>query len=91
MRQLIINTATTIITFLMVALLQNSSTRSDQAVQHRLNAIADGLATLMDHLADDSPARRLDDDVSELREAVGIEEYESTSKNRDTDGSPVRR
>ena len=32
--QLIINTATTIITFLMVALLQNSQTRSDQALQH---------------------------------------------------------
>ena len=38
--QLIINTATTIITFLLVALLQNSQTRSDQAVQHKLNAIA---------------------------------------------------
>ena len=32
--QLIINTVTTIITFLMVALLQNSQTRADQAVQH---------------------------------------------------------
>src|SRR4051812_25930715 len=32
--QLIINTMTTIITFLMVALLQNSQTRSDQAIQH---------------------------------------------------------
>jgi low affinity Fe/Cu permease len=41
--QLIINTVTTIITFLMVALLQNSQTRSDQALQHKLNAIADGL------------------------------------------------
>ena len=30
--QLIINTATTIITFLMVALLQNSQTRNDQAL-----------------------------------------------------------
>ena len=48
--QLIINTATTIITFLMVALLQNSQTRSDQAVQHKLNAIADGLADLMAEL-----------------------------------------
>src|SRR2546421_11905593 len=38
--QLIINTATTIITFLMVALLQNSQTREDQATQHKLNAIA---------------------------------------------------
>ena len=42
--QLIINTITTIITFLMVALLQNSQTRNDLAVQHKLNAIADGLA-----------------------------------------------
>ncbi|HEY4331288.1 MAG TPA: low affinity iron permease family protein, partial [Ilumatobacteraceae bacterium] len=32
--QLEINTTTTIITFLMVALLQNSQTRSDQALQH---------------------------------------------------------
>src|SRR5256714_4448980 len=48
--QLIINTATTIITFLMVALLQNSQTRSDQAVQHKLNAIADGLADVMAYL-----------------------------------------
>ena len=49
--QLIINTVTTIITFLMVALLQNSQTRTDQAVQHKLNAIADGLGDLMDHIA----------------------------------------
>jgi len=36
--QLEINTTTTIITFLMVALLQNASTRGDQATQHKLNA-----------------------------------------------------
>jgi low affinity Fe/Cu permease len=42
--QLQINTTTTIVTFLLVALLQNSQTRSDQATQHKLNAIADGLA-----------------------------------------------
>src|SRR6266568_56345 len=45
--QLLINTATTIVTFLLVALLQNSQTRNDQATQHKLNAIADGLAGLM--------------------------------------------
>src|SRR5690242_14030957 len=45
--QLIINTVTTIITFLMVALLQNTQTRSDEALQHKLNAIADALADLM--------------------------------------------
>jgi len=83
--QLIINTATTIITFLMVALLQNSQTRSDQAVQHKLNALADGLADLMRPLAvnagDDEDLRR---DMEELRKAVGLETHESTSNNRGT-------
>src|SRR5438046_4861795 len=50
--QLEINTTTTIITFLLVALLQNSQTRNDNATQHKLNAIADGLADMMAHLAD---------------------------------------
>src|ERR1700749_2681554 len=56
--QLIINTATTIITFLLVALLQNAQPRNDQATQHKLNAIADGLADLMAHQA----ARHEDDE-----------------------------
>src|SRR5262245_32627362 len=51
--QLIINTMTTIVTFLLVALLQNSQYRGDEATQHKLNAIADGLADLMEHLAAD--------------------------------------
>ena len=80
--QLIINTATTIITFLMVALLQNSQTRSDQAVQHKLNAIADGLADLMSHLNEKSKDDQLEQDLVELRDAVGLEEHESTSRNR---------
>ena len=80
--QLIINTATTIITFLMVALLQNSQTRSDQAVQHKLNAIADGLADLMRHTVEGGDEKELKNDMIELRDAVGLEEHESTSKNR---------
>ena len=83
--QLIINTATTIITFLMVALLQNSQTRSDQAVQHKLNALADGLADVMDHLATGSGERDLQTDMRELRAAVGLEDYESTTKNSEKD------
>ncbi len=79
--QLIINTATTIVTFLMVALLQNSQTRSDQAVQHKLNALADGLADVMDHLATGSDERDLRRDMKELRAAVGLEDYESTTRN----------
>jgi hypothetical protein len=80
--QLIINTATTIITFLMVALLQNSQTRSDQAVQHKLNALADGLADVMAHLVSGGADTDLRHDMAELRDAVGLEEKESTSHNR---------
>jgi len=79
--QLIINTLTTIVTFLMVALLQNSQTRADQAVQHKLNAIADALADLMSELTNTSDAD-LQKDLDELRDAVGLEQRESTSDNR---------
>ena len=80
--QLIINTVTTIITFLMVALLQNSQTRSDQALQHKLNAIADGLADLMAYTHTGGEGRDLEKDLAELRTAVGLESHESTSGNR---------
>ena len=79
--QLIINTATTIITFLMVALLQNSQTRNDQAVHHKLNAIADGISDIMVQLSSELPDRDLHQDMRELRAAVGLEEHESTSHN----------
>ena len=76
--QLIINTPTTIITFLLVALLQNTQKRNEQALQHKLNAVADGLADLMEHFAEDDPERRaakedLSGDIEDLRAAVGLE------------------
>ncbi len=77
--QLIINTATTIITFLLVALLQNSQTRNDQATQHKLNAIADGLADLMIRVADRYEDDDLHREVKELKLAVGLEEREGTA------------
>jgi low affinity Fe/Cu permease len=79
--QLEINTTTTIITFLMVALLQNSQTRTDQATQHKLNAIADGLADLMNHLSEQHDDDELRKDIQELRDAVGLEKRESTTHN----------
>jgi low affinity Fe/Cu permease len=79
--QLEINTTTTIITFLLVALLQNSQSREDQATQHKLNAIADGLADLMTHLSQQTNDDKLRTDIAELRAAVGLEEHESTSGN----------
>jgi uncharacterized membrane protein len=75
--QLIINTITTIVTFLLVALLQNSQTRADQAVQQKLNAIADGLADLMAAQKNGGKGTDLSDDIDELRAAVGLEERES--------------
>jgi low affinity Fe/Cu permease len=72
--QLLINTLTTIVTFLMVALLQNSQTRANQAVQDKFNAIVGGLAELMTATADKAP--NLHDEVAELRQAVGLEDRE---------------
>jgi low affinity Fe/Cu permease len=79
--QLLINTATTIVTFLLVALLQNSQTRNDQATQHKLNAIADGLADLMERFADQTDDSSLHDEIDELKSAVGLEDRESTTKS----------
>jgi uncharacterized membrane protein len=80
--QLEINTTTTIITFLLVALLQNSQTRNDNATQHKLNAIAEGLADLMAHLADQHDDEELRHDIRELRAAVGLEEHESSTQDQ---------
>lgn len=74
--QLVINTLTTIITFLLVALLQNTQTRTDAAVQQKLNAIADGLADLMNALDDGNPVLRRD--RGELLDAVGLEDRVSS-------------
>ncbi|MCV7425917.1 low affinity iron permease family protein [Mycobacterium montefiorense] len=70
--QLVINTVTTIITFLLVALLQNTQSRSDRALQHKLNAIADALWDLMGELGDEHPRLRRHRD--ELADAVGLEQ-----------------
>jgi low affinity Fe/Cu permease len=69
--QLIINTVTTIVTFLLVALLQNSQRRNDSATQQKLNALAAGVADLVTLLRDDPDAHQL---RTELRDAVGLEE-----------------
>ncbi len=79
--QLEINTTTTIITFLIVALLQNSQTRENQATQHKLNALADGVADLMEHLSDRYDDDDLMRDTQELRDAVGLESRESITHN----------
>jgi low affinity Fe/Cu permease len=69
--QLIINTITTIITFLLVALLQNTQERSDKAIQAKLNAIAEALSNSIKD-------QGLEKDAAELRAAVGLEDRESS-------------
>jgi hypothetical protein len=71
--QLVINTITTIVTFLLVALLQNTQRRSETALHHKLNAIADGLADLMEHHATGETGD-LKADLEDLRAAAGLEE-----------------
>jgi hypothetical protein len=75
--QLVINTATTIVTFLLVALLQNSARRFEESVQKKLDALADGLADLMICVGSE-PERDLSANVEDLRKAVGLGEVDST-------------
>src|SRR2546426_8055025 len=84
--QLVINTITTIITFLLVALLQNSQWRENEAANRKLNATADGLADTMESLSElmikfDIPdhCERLLAEARELRETVGLEKRISSS------------
>lgn len=74
--QLVINTSTTILTFLMVSLAANAARRSSQADQRKSNAIADALADFMEVYQQETGCD-LQNHVDELREAVGIEERES--------------
>src|SRR4051812_17380265 len=74
--QLVINTLTTIVTFLLVALLQNTQSRADRALQEKLNAIADALTDVIETVGQDRAERARD--VAELRHAVGLEDCEGS-------------
>lgn len=63
--QLLINTVTTIITFLMVFVIQNTQNRDGRAVQSKLDAQNEVLAQI---------ARHLHIDASALDEIVGLED-----------------
>lgn len=82
--QLVINTATTIVTFLLLALLQNTSKRSDVAIQSKLNAIAAGLRDTMEHMAHTPCSVDGCDfahDVERLENAVGLEREVGTKSD----------
>lgn len=81
--QLIINTGTTIVTFLLVALLQNTQARADKALQHKLNAIARAQLTILTFTICNTPraTRESLGDMAnvahELSCSIGLEDRES--------------
>jgi len=70
--QVAIHTVTSVLTLLLLALLENAARRSEEAAQEKLNLIAEALAALMDSRAVEDP--KLNDAVSKLRDAVSLEE-----------------
>lgn len=74
---LALNSPTTAITFLLVALFQNTASREAKAQQKKLNAIADAVADLIEfqaiHAETADDCDRLRVDAEELRAAVGLE------------------
>jgi low affinity Fe/Cu permease len=70
--QVAIHTVASVMTLLLLALLQNASRRAEEAAQEKMNVLAEALAALMASQAQTDP--ELDDAVRKLREAVGLEE-----------------
>ena len=64
------------VSFVLLIMLENAQRRSDQAIQRKLNALADALADFMARQEVD------DNQVEELRAAVGLEHRESTRRGR---------
>jgi low affinity Fe/Cu permease len=75
--QLVIGTITSIVTLLLVALLQNAQTRNTLAINLKLDALAEALADVMRHQSGEDSD--LHDDIRELEQAVGLESRVSTT------------
>ena len=70
--QLVINTLTSVLAFLLIALLQNSERRYDDALHRKIDTIAAELADLMERI-DERDGEELREDVERLRESVKLE------------------
>jgi low affinity Fe/Cu permease len=71
--QLVLNTVTSVMAFLLIALLQNSERRYDRALHAKVDALAAALAVVIRHEVDSE-----DDDLrqalADLESAIGLEE-----------------
>ncbi|HUR86917.1 MAG TPA: low affinity iron permease family protein [Solirubrobacteraceae bacterium] len=70
--QYVIHTIASVITLLLLALLENAARRSDEAAQEKLNVIAEALSALMESRAEEDP--ELGKAVKRLRDSVCLEE-----------------
>lgn len=69
--QTVIHTVASLLTLLLVALLENAGRRAEEAAQEKLNVVAEALAELMSSESRQDPDLR--DAADRLREAVGLE------------------
>ena len=74
--QVVIHTVASVVTLVLVALLENAGRRDARAAQEKLNTIAGALAELMESQSRHDP--ELEERANELREAVGLEERTGT-------------
>jgi low affinity Fe/Cu permease len=67
-----LHTGSSILSLMLLVLLENAGRRGEEASQEKLNVIAEALSDLMVHQSGGSA--ELDESVRRLREAVGLEE-----------------
>ena len=70
--QAALHTVTSVLSLLLLVLLENSSRRGEEAAQEKLNVLAEALSDLMESQARTDP--ELQPAVERLRTAVGLEE-----------------
>jgi low affinity Fe/Cu permease len=70
--ELALHTGSSILSLLLLALLENAGRRSQEAIQEKLNVVAEALSDLMTSHASDDPG--LSESVEKLRQAIGLEE-----------------
>ncbi|MEI5673369.1 MULTISPECIES: low affinity iron permease family protein [unclassified Nocardioides] len=70
--QVVIHTVSSVLSLMLLVLLENAGRRSEEAAQEKLNVIAEALSDLMSSRAQQDPT--LEESVRRLRDAVGLEE-----------------
>src|SRR4051794_11090227 len=72
--QLVLNTITSVLAFLLIALLQNSERRYDRALHTKVDALATGLVVLLHQQVDGHDDPRAREALADLEAAIGLEE-----------------